>query len=128
VVTSLARQSEQADATAISPTGLARSLPDDTTSKVGLVELGDVVFEGETKIGRDRPGHSFRRSEKMWIHLQVSGHSLLPDKQMQVEWVVVEDRTNQTMFKFSEDVTNGSIEKLLPLSSFKPGQYTLHLR
>jgi hypothetical protein len=53
-----------------------------------------------------------------------------------VEYEIVRNGTNQSVFSYSEEVTaipgasaqQVTIEKLLSLSTFEPGQYTLKLK
>jgi hypothetical protein len=54
----------------------------------------------------------------------------------QVTYEVVKNGTNEKMFEFTEDVaqipdassSQVTIEKLLPLNSLPPGQYTIRLK
>jgi len=93
---------------------------------------------GSSKV-RPRLGDTFRHDEKMGFYLQL--YNFGPDEKTQkpnatIEYEVVKNGTNEKIFDFSEDVAklpNASsqqvtIEKLLPLQSLKPGQYTLKMK
>jgi len=81
----------------------------------------------------------FRRDEKMGIYLKI--YNFGPDEKTQkpngqIEYEVVKSGTNEKIFDFTEDVAtmpNASaaqvtVEKLLPLKTLAPGQYTLRLK
>ena len=93
---------------------------------------------GATKV-RPRITDTFRRDEKMGIYLQL--YNFGPDEKTQkpngtIDYEVVKNGTNQKVFEFSEEVTaipdasaqQVTIEKLLPLTTLDPGQYTLKLK
>jgi len=111
----------------------------DQIEKVPTRSIGSGQFViGDSKI-RPRVGDSFKRGEKMGIYVQF--YNFQPDEKTQkpngsVEYEVVKNGSNQKMFSFTEDLNTipGSsaqqvtIEKLLPLQSLQPGQYTLKLK
>ena len=80
-----------------------------------------------------------KQSEKMGIYLQL--YNFAPDEKTQkpnalVQYEVFKNGSNEKIFDFSEEVATMAgasanqvtIEKLLPLSSMAPGQYTLKLK
>jgi cell division protein YceG involved in septum cleavage len=75
----------------------------------------------------------------MGIYVQF--YNFVPDEKTQkpnalVEYEVVKNGSNQKIFEFSEEVAKveGSsanqytVEKLLPLASMEPGEYTLRMK
>jgi len=82
---------------------------------------------------------TFRRDEKMGIYTKF--YNFGPDEKTHkpngsVEYEVVKNGTNEKIFDFSEEVAgipNASasqvtVEKLLPLKTLAPGQYTLKVK
>ncbi len=111
----------------------------DLIEKVPTRSIGTGQFVIGTSKVRPRLTDSFRRDEKLGIYFQV--YNFVADEKTQtpegvVQYEVVKNGSNEKIFDFSEDVNTiaGSsaqqvtIEKLLPLKDFQPGQYTLKLR
>ena len=111
----------------------------DMIEKVPTRSIGTGQFVIGTSKVRPRVNDVFRRDEKMGIYLKV--YNFGPDEKTQkpngvVEYEVVKNGTNEKIFDFSEDLAslpNASasqitIEKLLPLGTLKPGQYTIRLK
>ena len=111
----------------------------DLIEKVPTRSIGTGQFVIGTSKVRPRLTDSFRRDEKLGIYFQI--YNFIPDEKTQkpdgvIEYQVTKDGSNEKIFDFSEDVNTiaGSsaqqvtIEKLLPLKDFQPGQYTLKLR
>jgi len=82
---------------------------------------------------------TFKHDEKMGIYLKV--YNLGEDQNThkpagQVQYELVRSGSNEKLFDFSEDFSQipdassqqMTIEKLLPLATLQPGQYTLRLR
>ena len=93
---------------------------------------------GSSKV-RPRVSESFRRDEKMGIYFKL--YNFGADEQShkpsgQIEYELIKNGSNEKVFDFTEDVStipNASasqvtIEKLLPLQTLAPGQYTLKLK
>jgi hypothetical protein len=110
----------------------------DLIEKVPTRSIGTGQFVvGSSKV-RPRINDSFRRDEKMGIYLQL--YNFGPDEKTQkpngtIEYEVVKNGTNEKIFNFSEDIAKlpdasaqqVTIEKLLPLQTLAPGQYTLKM-
>jgi len=106
--------------------------------KVPTRSIGSGQFViASTKV-RPRVTESFRRDEKLGIYVQL--YNFTPDEKTQkpnaaVQYEVVKNGTNEKIFEFSEEVTSiegasatqATVEKVLPLQSLQPGQYTLKL-
>jgi len=88
---------------------------------------------------RPRMSETFRRDEKMGIFVNIYNFS--PDEKSKkpngtIEYEIVRNGTNAKVLEFTEDVkdiagasaTQVTIEKLLPLQSLEPGQYTLKMK
>jgi hypothetical protein len=101
------------------------------------IGMGQFVI-GTTKI-RPRVDEVFKRDEKMGIYLKVynfgtDGESRIPSGQVQYD--VVKNVSDEPIFTFTEEVgqipgasaNQVTIEKLLPLNSLAPGQYTIRLK
>ncbi|MDQ6699009.1 MAG: GWxTD domain-containing protein [Acidobacteriota bacterium] len=111
----------------------------DVIEKVPTRSIGTGQFVvGSSKV-RPRITDSFKRDEKMGIYLQL--YNFGPDEKTQkpnghVQYEVIKNGSNEKVFDFSEEVATMAgasanqvtIEKLLPLSSMAPGQYTLKLK
>jgi GWxTD domain-containing protein len=92
---------------------------------------------GDLKV-RPRLDETFSRNEKLGIYMQL--YNFQADEKTHkpngtVEYEIVRKGSNDKVFDYSEDATKlpGSatqltIDKLLPLKSLEPGQYTLRLR
>jgi hypothetical protein len=111
----------------------------DMIEKVPTRSIGTGQFVIGTSKVRPRVNDVFRRDEKMGIYLKI--YNFGPDEKTQkpngvVEYEVVKNGTNEKIFDFSEDLAtlpNASasqvtIEKLLPLGTLTPGQYTIRLK
>jgi len=111
----------------------------DVMEKVPTRSIGTGQFViGSSKV-RPRIDNTFRHDEKMGIYLQL--YNFGPDEKTQkpsgsVEYEVTKNGTNEKIFNFSEEIEKMpdasaqqvTIEKLLPLQTLKPGQYTLKMR
>src|SRR5216684_4543673 len=111
----------------------------DVIEKVPTRSIGTGQFVvGSSKV-RPRIDNTFRHDEKLGIYLQL--YNFGPDEKTQkpsgsVEYEVTKNGTNEKIFNFSEEIEKMpdasaqqvTIEKLLPLQTLKPGQYTLKMR
>ena len=111
----------------------------DVIEKVPTRSIGSGQFVvGTTKV-RPRLTDTFKQAEKMGIYLQL--YNFGPDEKTQkpngtVEYEVVKNGSNEKIFDFSEEIVKlpeasaqqVTIEKLLPLQTLKPGQYTLKMK
>jgi GWxTD domain-containing protein len=111
----------------------------DVIEKVPTRSIGTGQFViGSSKV-RPRLGDSFQHDEKMGIYLQL--YNFGPDEKTQkpngtIQYEVVKNGSNEKIFDFSEDIARlpdasaqqVTIEKLLPLQTLKPGQYTLKVK
>jgi GWxTD domain-containing protein len=111
----------------------------DLIEKVPSKSIGAGQFVlGQYKI-RPRLDDTFRYDEKMGIYLQL--YNFGPDEKSAkpngtIEYEIVNSATSERIFDFSEELAKlpeasaqqVTIEKLLPLHSVKPGQYTLRLK
>jgi hypothetical protein len=100
--------------------------------------MGQFVI-GTAKV-RPRVDDVFKREEKMGIYFKIynfgtaEGDNRIPSGEVTYE--VVKNGTNEKIFEASEDVAKipgasanqVTIEKLLPLNSLAPGQYTLRVK
>jgi GWxTD domain-containing protein len=88
---------------------------------------------------RPRLGETFKRDEKLGIYLKVYNFGADEGSHKpagQVSYELVKNGSNQKIFEFTEDVAtmpNAStsqvtIEKLLALKGYEPGQYTIKLK
>ncbi|MBZ5591770.1 MAG: GWxTD domain-containing protein [Acidobacteriia bacterium] len=111
----------------------------DVIEKVPTRSIGSGQFVVGTSKVRPRLSDTFRQDEKMGIYLQL--YNFGPDEKTQkpngiVEYEVVKNGTNEKIFDFSEELAKlpdassqqVTIEKLLPLQTLKPGQYTLKMK
>jgi hypothetical protein len=93
---------------------------------------------GTSKV-RPRIDGTFGHDEKLGIYLQL--YNFEPDEKTKrpegtVEYEIVKNGSNEKVFEYSEDLSaslgGGAaqvvIEKLLPLQSLVPGQYTLKMK
>jgi len=101
------------------------------------IGLGQFVV-GDSKV-RPRLNDTFRQDEKLGIYLQL--YNFGPDEKTQkpngtIQYEVVKNGSNEKIFDFTEEIAKMpdasaqqvTIEKLLPLQSLKPGQYTLKMK
>ncbi len=111
----------------------------DMIEKVPMKSIGSGQFVvGSSKI-RPRVGETFNRNEKLGIYMQV--YNLGVDEGTNkpagsIEYEVNRQGKSDKLLEFTEDVNSikgasaqqVTIEKLLPLSSLEPGQYTLKMK
>jgi hypothetical protein len=111
----------------------------DLIEKVPTRSIGSGQFViGASKV-RPRVTETFRRDERLGIYLQL--YNLKADEKSQkpdglIVYEIVRNGTNEKIFEYSEEVASiegasaqqVTIEKLLPLRSFEPGQYTLRVK
>jgi hypothetical protein len=111
----------------------------DMIEKVPTRSIGAGQFVvGDSKV-RPRLNDTFRHDEKMGIYVQL--YNFGPDEKTQkpngtVQYEVLKNGTNEKIFDFSEDIAKMpdasaqqvTIEKILPLQTLKPGQYTLKMK
>jgi GWxTD domain-containing protein len=102
------------------------------------IGMGQFVI-GSAKV-RPRVDDVFKREEKMGIYFKIynfgttEGDNRMP--QGEVTYEVIKNGTNEKIFEASEDVAKipgasanqVTVEKLLPLNSLAPGQYTLRVK
>ena len=118
--------------------GVSSLILADIMEKVPTKSIGSGQFViGTTKV-RPRVTESFKRDEKLGIYLQL--YNFEADEKTHkpdgtVEYEIVKAGSNTKVFEFSEEVgalQGGAsqivIEKLLPLQSLEPGQYTLKVK
>jgi len=111
----------------------------DLIEKVPTKSIGTGQFVIGTSKVRPRIDETFRRDEKLGIYLQL--YNFEPDEKTKkpdgtVEYEIVKTGSNEKVFEYSEDLSaslgGGAaqvvIEKLLPLQSLMPGQYTLKMK
>jgi hypothetical protein len=111
----------------------------DLMSRVPMKDIGNGMFViGDTKV-RPRMDDTFKHDEKMGIYLKV--YNLGEDQNTHkpagmVQYELIRSGSNEKLFDFAEDFSQiedassqqMTIEKLLPLATLQPGQYTLRLR
>jgi GWxTD domain-containing protein len=111
----------------------------DLIEKVPTRSIGTGQFVvGGSKV-RPRISDTFRHDEKMGIYLQV--YNFGPDEKTQkpngtIEYEIVKNGNNEKILDWSEELAKlpeasaqqVTIEKLLPLQTLKPGQYTLKMK
>ncbi len=110
----------------------------DQLEKVPTKSIGTGQFVIGTSKVRPRMDETFKRGEKMGIYLQL--YNFEPDEKTKkpdgtVEYVITKNGSGEKVFEYTENIstiTGGAsqvvIEKLLPLQSMEPGQYTLHMK
>jgi GWxTD domain-containing protein len=110
----------------------------DLIEKVPTKSIGTGQFVlGSTKV-RPKLSSTFNRDEKLGIYLKV--YNFTPDEKTQkpdgkVEYQITKNGTNEKIFDVTEaasgikgaSTSQITIEKLLPLQSLQPGQYTLKI-
>lgn len=111
----------------------------DLIEKVPMRDIAAGQFViGDSKV-RPRVGESFKRDERMGIFVQF--YNFQPDEKTKkpdasIEYVVVRNGDNKQIWNFTEDVKSMpgasaqqvTVEKLLPLKTLDPGQYTLKMK
>jgi len=119
--------------------GMSSIVLADLIEKVPTRSLGTGQFViGASKV-RPRMDSTFKRSEKMGIYAQL--YNFKPDEKTQkanatVSYEVVAKGTDKKIFDFSEEVAKVegasanqyTVEKILPLQSLDPGEYTLRMK
>jgi hypothetical protein len=111
----------------------------DMIEKVPTRSIGTGQFVIGTSKVRPRVNDKFSREEKMGIYFKV--YNLGADEKTQkpngqIEYEVTKNGSNEKIFDFTEDIAalpNASasqvtVEKLLPLKTLAPGQYTLKVK
>jgi GWxTD domain-containing protein len=111
----------------------------DLIEKVPTRSIGTGQFVIGTSKVRPRLSDSFKRDEKMGIYVQL--YNFQPDEKTQkpsgtIEYEVVKSGDSSKVFEFTEEVggiANASanqvtVEKVLPLKTLEPGQYTLRMK
>ncbi len=111
----------------------------DVIEKVPSRTVGTGQFViGDSKV-RPRLNDTFARDEKLGIYAQF--YNFTPDEkthkpQGTIEYEITKNGSNQKVLDYTEDVTTlpgasaqqVTVEKLLPLQSLEPGQYTLTMK
>jgi GWxTD domain-containing protein len=111
----------------------------DLIEKVPTKNIGSGPFViGSSKV-RPRLNETFNQQEKLGLYVQL--YNFQPDEKTQkpngtIEYEVVKTGDNKKVFEFTEEVgklENASanqvvVEKVLPLTSLEPGQYTLRMK
>ncbi len=111
----------------------------DLIEKVPTRSIGTGQFVvGGSKV-RPRINDTFRHDEKMGIYLQL--YNMGPDEKTQkpngtIEYEIVKNGSNEKILDWSEELAKVpdasaqqvTIEKVLPLQTLKPGQYTLKMK
>lgn len=111
----------------------------DLIEKVPTRNIGTGQFVIADSKVRPRVGNTFNRNEKMGIYFQL--YNFQPDEKTHkpvgtIEYEVVRNGTNEKLFQYTEDLQTLSgasaqqvtVEKLLSLNMFEPGQYTLNMK
>ena len=111
----------------------------DLIEKVPTRSIGSGQFVIGTSKVRPRLSESFKQDEKMGIYMQL--YNFGADEKTKkpvgtIDYEVVKNGSNQKVLEFTEDVAaveNASanqvtIEKVLPLKTLEPGQYTLKMK
>jgi GWxTD domain-containing protein len=111
----------------------------DLIEKLPTRSIGSGQFTIGTSKVRPRLGESFKKDEKMGIYLQL--YNFQPDEKTNkpsgsIEYVVTKSGSNEKVFEFAEEIDkleNASsnqvtVEKVLPLKTLEPGQYTLAVK
>jgi GWxTD domain-containing protein len=110
----------------------------DVIEKLPTRQIGGAMFAiGDTKV-RPRVGNNFTTGEKMGVYLQV--YNFTPDPIAQrpvgaIQYEVDKAGSNEKVMDFSEEVgaipyastSQVTIQKLLPVATFAPGNYTLKI-
>ncbi len=111
----------------------------DLIEKVPTKSIGSGQFViGSSKV-RPRLGDVFKQDEKMGIYLKLynfEGDEQTHKPSGRVDYEVVKSGSTEAVLNFSEDLgqipgasaSQVTIEKILPLKSLAPGQYTIRLK
>jgi GWxTD domain-containing protein len=111
----------------------------DLIERVPTTSIGTGQFViGDTKV-RPRLSDTFNRGEKLGIYTQFYNFS--PDEKTKkpngsIQYEIVKSGSDKALLDYTENVTDipgasaqqVTVEKLLPLQSLEPGQYTLKMR
>jgi len=111
----------------------------DVIEKVPTKSIGSGQFViGDTKV-RPRMDETFARNERLGIYTQFYNFS--PDEKTQkpngsIQYEIVKSGSDKPVLDYTEEVTaipgasaqQVTVEKLLPLQSLEPGQYTLKMK
>jgi len=119
--------------------GISSLILADLIEKVPTRSIGTGQFVIGTSKVRPRIDDTFRQGERMGIYFQL--YNFEPDEQTSrpngsIEYEVVKNGDNEKIFEFAEDLASieGSsanqttVEKVLPLQNFEPGEYTLKMK
>jgi GWxTD domain-containing protein len=119
--------------------GISSVILADLIEKVPTRSIGTGQFVIGTSKVRPRVTETFHKNEKMGIYFQL--YNFEPDEKTQkpngtIQYEVVKDGSNKKIFDFTEEVASiegasanqVTVEKLLPLQSLEPGDYTLKLK
>jgi GWxTD domain-containing protein len=119
--------------------GMSSVILADIIEKVPTKNIGAGQFVIGTSKVRPRVSETFTRQEKLGVYLSLYNFS--PDEKTQkpngtIEYEVVKDGSNEKIFEYTEDLqalpgasaTQVTIEKLLPLTNFTPGKYTIRMK
>ncbi|HUS08306.1 MAG TPA: GWxTD domain-containing protein [Bryobacteraceae bacterium] len=111
----------------------------DLIEKVPTKSIGTGQFVIGTSKVRPRLNETFRRDEKLGFYVQL--YNFGPDEKTQkpngqIEYEVIKTGSNKKVFEFTEEIgkiDNASsnqitVEKVLPLGSLEPGQYTIRMK
>jgi len=111
----------------------------DLIEKVPTKSIGTGQFVIGTSKVRPRIDSTFGHDEKLGIYLQL--YNFEPDEKTKkpegtIDYEIVKNGSNEKVFEYSEDLSvslgGGAaqvvIEKLLPLQTLVPGQYTLKMK
>jgi GWxTD domain-containing protein len=104
---------------------------------IGIGKSSSFVIGG-SKV-RPRVGEAFQREEKLGIYMKLYnfGQDEINHRpSADVQYEVVKNGTNEKVITYTEDImqmpnaaaSQVTIEKLLPLRTFAPGQYTIRLK
>ncbi len=111
----------------------------DTIEKVPTRSIGTGQFViGDSKV-RPRLSDTFGRDEKLGIYAQLynfEGDERTHKPNATIEYAVVKNGSADKVFDYTEDVSlipgasaqQVTVEKLLPLASLQPGEYTLTMK
>ena len=111
----------------------------DLIEKVPTPSIGAGQFViGDTKV-RPRLNDTFDRNEKLGIYTQF--YNFAPDEKTKkpngsIQYEIVKNGSDKPLLDYTENVTDipgasaqqVTVEKLLPLQSLDPGQYTLKMK
>jgi GWxTD domain-containing protein len=110
----------------------------DLIEKVPTRSIGTGQFVIGTSKVRPRVNETFSHTEKLGIYLQL--YNFEADEKTRkpegtIDYEIVKNGTNEKVFEYSEDINASPgaasqiiVEKLLPLQSLEPGQYTLKMK